>query len=57
MSTTSQVSLQEILEQFDGYIASLARKNIPLSIVHMEMIDLEIDDLNPECTRSNSGWL
>ncbi len=45
MSTTSEVSLEEILEQFDGYIASLARKNIPLNIVDMQMIDLEVDDL------------
>ena len=45
MSTTSQDPIQKILEQFDGYITSLARKSIPQSIVHIEMIDLEIDDL------------
>lgn len=45
MSTISEASIQEILEQFDGYIASLAWRSIPRSIVRMEMVDLEVDEL------------
>jgi len=45
MSTTPETLIEEILEQVDSYIASLAWKNIPLSIVPIEVVDLEVDEL------------
>jgi len=42
---TYNSDIDEILEQYDGFIRALARKNIPRTITSADVIDLEIDEL------------
>src|SRR2546427_7234721 len=41
----SDSDIDKALENFDGYIRSLAEKKVPQAIVPREMLDLEVDEV------------
>lgn len=48
LHTTAQIcqrDIEGILYQYEPFIRALARKHIPQSIIHREILDLEIDEL------------